>query len=406
MSVLEKHSVPGQAAGYFFQPERALYWLAKSPKGATVGIEAGDDVTVVSASGSITEQDKSSISEKTDTLANRSKDLWNTLFIWIQAINEGEINIETTNFIVASNKIFDETYIIKKISNAETDKEAMECIDSLRTAGDKPPKTIEAYVRKVLSCQENILINLFKQIHLSDGSDKSYGTELMDEIASLCHIPESLPSLDIVYAMLGWLHETVLALWRNGKSGWIERNAFDEQLERQKTILRERVFRERIPDLIPINDSKREENKNSKFVKQISLVRDDDMNLIIESIDDFIRANIERNRLSLEGFITKVDFIAFDNNLKTRWTSIFRNLTMDIEDIDKSGPNYKMKVKRIGYKILLETLNHREQLAGRLTEQYYLTKGSYHRHAEMDNIWWHPFYDKLILKSGGENDEK
>ncbi|MDU6040661.1 MAG: ABC-three component system protein [Clostridium butyricum] len=406
MGVLEEHSVPGQAAGYFFQPERALYWLAKSPKGAMVGIEAGDDVTVLTVSGAITEQDKSSISKKTDTLGNRSKDLWNTLSIWIQAINEGEINIESTSFIVASNKIFDETYIIRKISNAENDEKAKECIDFLRTAGDNPPKTIEAYVRNVLSCKESILINLIKKTHLSDGNDKSYGNQLMDEISSLCHIPESLPCLDIVYAMLGWLHETVLTLWRNGESGWIARNAFDEQLERQKTIFRERVFRERIPDLIPITNSKREEKKDSKFVRQISLVKDNDMNLIIESIDDFIRANIERNRLSLEGFITEADFITFDDNLKARWRNIFRNMTIDIEDIDSSDPDYEKKVKRVGYKILLATLDYREQLAGRLTEQYYLTKGSYHRHAEMDKIWWHPFYDKLILKSGGENDEK
>jgi hypothetical protein len=406
MSILEQHSAPGQAAGYLFQPERALYWLAKSQKGSKVGIEAGDDITVETAYDTIMEQDKSSISMKTDTLGDRSRDLWNTLAIWVQAINGEEIDIGTTNFVIASNKIFDDTYIIKKISNAEDDVEAKKCIEALKAASVEPTKTISAFVKIVLSSDEKTLLKLIKRIHLSDGSDKSYGQELMEEIASLCHIPESLPSSDIVHALLGWLQETVLNLWRSGKAGWITRNAFDEQLERQKTIIREVAFRERIPSLIPVSDSKREENKNSKFVQQISLVKDDDISLIVEAIDDFIRANIERTRLSIDGFITDTDFATFDFNLIERWRSIFRNFTSDIEDLDKSEPQYERKVRKIGYKILLDTLNHREYLAGKLSEQYYLTKGSYHRQANMQNIWWHPFYDKIMRNAGGEANEK
>lgn len=406
MGVLEEHSAPGQAAGFLFEPERALYWLAKSSKGSKVGIEAGDDVTIKTGSSTIMEQDKNSICEKTDTLGNRSKDLWNTLSIWIQAINNNEINLETTNFIVVSNKIFDDSYIIKKISNADTDEKAKICVHDLKAAGNEPPKTIETFVKNVLGCKENVLIGLIKNIYLSDGSNGSYGKALMEDIASLCHIPESLPSMEIVQAMLGWLHEVVLSLWRSGKSGWVSRNAFDEQLERQKTIVRESVFRERIPDLIPVSDSKRHENQNSKFVKQILLVKDDDISLIVEAIDDFICANIERNRLSIDGIITQSDFSTFDNNLIRRWHSIFRNFTSDIDELDKSDPMYDRKLKKVGYKILLDTLEYREELAGVKTEQYYLTKGSYHRQANTEKVWWHPLYDRLMKQTGGENDRK
>lgn len=407
MGVLEEHSAPGQAAGYFFQPERALYWLAKSPRGSRVGIEAGDDVTVETAVGYITEQDKSSICEKTDTLGNRSRDLWNTLSIWLKAINSGEINVSATTFIVATNKTFDETYIIKKMSNANTDEEAKTCISDLKIVCKKPPKTIEVFVNSVLSADEKILIELIKRIHLSDGSDKSYGQQLMEDVISLCHIPESLPAMDIVHALLGWLQESVLTLWRSGNPGWITRTAFDEQLERLKTNIREKIFKERIPELIPINSKMRSEKENGKFVKQILLVKENDVGFIVESIDDLIRANIEINRLSIEGYITKTDFSTFDSNLIKRWNMIFRNFTADVDDLDADDLKYNKILKKIGYKILIDTLNHRELLAGNLTEQYYLTRGGYHRHANMVDIGWHPFYDKLMKEAdGGDTDEK
>ncbi|NJD78876.1 MAG: hypothetical protein FIB08_17580 [Candidatus Methanoperedens sp.] len=58
------HTAPGQMAGYIFQLDRALYWLAASQRGAKVGIEAFvDDIAVINEGKlAIFEQDKLSIS--------------------------------------------------------------------------------------------------------------------------------------------------------------------------------------------------------------------------------------------------------------------------------------------------------------------------------------------------------
>lgn len=56
------HVAAGPMAGYLFQPIRALYWLMKVPRGATVGVETEDDVAVLLKGGRKTyEQDRSSI---------------------------------------------------------------------------------------------------------------------------------------------------------------------------------------------------------------------------------------------------------------------------------------------------------------------------------------------------------
>src|ERR1041384_4168710 len=98
---LEKHSAPGSNAGFSFQFERALLRLAESPAGFIVGIETDDDVAVRSPTGEvILEQSKHSIHEDGQPFGNRSKDLWNTLATWVDALKNGEIPADTTSFFM------------------------------------------------------------------------------------------------------------------------------------------------------------------------------------------------------------------------------------------------------------------------------------------------------------------
>ena len=84
---LSDHSAPGSNAGFSFQFERALDWLAISSAGSLVGVETDDDIAVRGADGTqILEQDKHSIQKDAEPFGDRSKDLWNTLRIWIAAL--------------------------------------------------------------------------------------------------------------------------------------------------------------------------------------------------------------------------------------------------------------------------------------------------------------------------------
>jgi len=113
---------------------------------------------------------------------------------------------------------------------------------------------------------------------------------------------------------------------------------------------------------------------------------------IIEAIDDFIRCISERTRLSVEGMLTKQDFIAFEERLRERWRLIFNRYKRRL-----SSSSYNEKeLSDIGYEILMETLQHREILAGQQTEEYYLTKGSYHKLADFLEVGWHPNFDRLL----------
>jgi hypothetical protein len=46
---LNRHSTPGPAAGFAYQFERTLNWLAQKDAGSCIGVETDDDVAVRNA---------------------------------------------------------------------------------------------------------------------------------------------------------------------------------------------------------------------------------------------------------------------------------------------------------------------------------------------------------------------
>lgn len=139
---LDRHSSPGSNAGFSYQFERALYWLAKSSAGSTVGIETDDDVAVRGSDASqLLEQDKHSIQKDAEPFADRSKDLWNTLAIWVEAVDAKQVALDTATFLMVTNKVLPEC-LAKQISRAESEADIVACIASLEKSGKNPPQNI------------------------------------------------------------------------------------------------------------------------------------------------------------------------------------------------------------------------------------------------------------------------
>ena len=117
-----RHSAHGPNAGFSYQFERALYWLSVSPAGAMIGLETDDDVAVQRADGSrVLEQDKHSVREAAQPFGDRSKDLWNTLVIWLDAIESGQVEIDSAAFHMVTNKVLPEC-IAKRIGGARCER--------------------------------------------------------------------------------------------------------------------------------------------------------------------------------------------------------------------------------------------------------------------------------------------
>jgi hypothetical protein len=387
---LADHSARGSNAAFTYQFERALCWLAQCPAGASVGIETDDDVAVRGPNASrILEQDKHSIREGAKPFGDNSKDLWNTLSIWLDALENGEVPRDTTRFFMVTNKIPSDC-IARQISNAITEPDADNCIAALRKAGKNAAESIEPLVKRVLLPKSNsTLKNLILHCELLDGTCGTAGQQLRKQTLDHLQLPTTLfPQADsIADELLGWLHKTVLALWQQGKPGWILRDHFVNQLHAILDNRRRRISRERSEHLLPVTDTSVGGEKGRPFVRQLHLVTDDETT-VNNAIREFIRCNIERDRLSKEGSLVDDDWIAFEADLIARWGKIRLRLAR----IHKSSAE-----QDIGYEIFTETTEgHREKLGGIETDHVYLTAGTYHRLADLIRLGWHPQFEKLM----------
>ncbi len=387
---LENHSAPGPAAGYAFEFERALHWLARSSAGFLIGIETDDDVAIRHQDGSRTlEQNKHSIQEDAEPFGNRSKDLWNTLSIWVTALEDGELDATKTRFLMVTNKALPDC-IAKRISQAKTDDEITACLQELKLAAVKPSETIRAYTDKVLAAtSEPHLRAVIKHCELADAASGASGPDLRRQTIAELPIPNwfTNDADSIANELLGWVKTQVLALWQARQPAWISRDSFVTQFHAVLNRRKRQQTRERAANLIPVIDEQLGQEKGRVFVKQIYLVTDEDSR-VDEAIREFIRCRIEKSRLSADGNITDQDWIDFDESLKTRWSKIFSLQRR----LSKADPE-----EDVGFKVLCETTDeHRERLAGVETEQVYLTAGTYHRLADQLDVGWHPRYEELV----------
>ena len=387
---LKKHTAPGQAAAFPYQFERMMYWLAKSPSGYIVGIETEDDISVKGSNGSlILEQDKHSIQSDAKPFSDRSIDLWKTLSIWIEALDNEEVDAYTTTFFMVTNKLIPDC-IANQIGLAKTDEQVNTCVKRLESIAKEPPKHVAAFMDRVLKNESRINLNrIIKKCQvvglMSDGEDG----DLRKETIAQLQLPEwcTQHANSIADELLGWLNNTVLSIWQKAKPAWIERNHFINQLHAIIDQKKRQIRRERAAHLIPVTDEKIGSEKGSPFVKQIYLITDDD-DIVDNAIREFIRCNIEKLRLSAEGNVTDDDWMAFETTLEDRWGKIQKRIIRMSHEKDDED---------IGFEIFSETTeNYKEKLAGIDTEQVYLTSGTYHRLANLIKIGWHPRFKDLM----------
>ncbi len=388
------HSAPGAAAGFAFQLERALYWLAASHAGAVVGIETTDDVVVLLKNGQLlTEQDKHSIREDGAPFGDRSRDLWNTLRIWLDAIEGGEISVERTRFLIVTNKVLPNG-IARQISDATDDAHAVTCIEALAIAAENPPDRVADLMQRVLrDSSRTHLAALLVRVELIDGGVPSGGDALRSETIACLQLPAwaHASANSVVDELRGWLDGVVMDLWRQGHPGWVQRDQFVDRLHAVLDRRKREISRERAAHLIPLTDDVLDTARGRPFVRQLQLVTEDNAT-VDASIREFIRCNIEKLRLSQEGNVTDGDWLAFEDTLVHRWTKIRARVVR----MSKGKPE-----EDIGYEIFTDTTeSHRERLAGSETEQVYLTAGTYHRLADLLSVGWHPQYKDLMKARG------
>ena len=391
-------------AGYLFQPERALEHLALSPKGTMVGVETLDDVAVLHASGQqIREQDKHYTSGK-KPLGDRSKELWNSLKVWLDAIEDEDLDLTTAEFHLVTNEILSKGLAFDLKQLEDTKEARLAFVARLRKAGRKPPKELKKIFNHVLAYSDEKLCNLISRIRVFDATSAVHGDALREVLHDHLHLPPAHAD-EIIQGLLGWVDDFVLKQIRQGKPAWLTRAAFDERYLRLLYRYQDIAFvRETEEALIAVGEEERAERMSRLFVKQLQWVGcpvDDDDIQILEAIDAHIRSGAEVARLSQLGIVSVGEFAAFDERLVKRWRGLQRL------HVPNPIPHLENERQAIGRALLNQTLLHRELLAGQQTSEFYLTQGAYHRLAdEPPQLGWHPHFKEIVKEWANEKNQQ
>ena len=375
---LESHSASATIAGFLFQVERVLLHLLEGKSGDVVGIETLDDVVIKDRDGNISfEQDKLTLQHNFNPITDKSKNLWNTLSIWLNVVKNGAIDINKSKFFMVTNQQNTNRSIINEISDAHEPRDVCNILNKIKDIAQEPTSSIKKFTEDFLDeANDSILCEIIKRITFIDGSTSNL-TKLREDIEKSLPLPKDLleSKVQIADNLLGWIHSQCINAWNEKKQALISRDSF-----------KRRKKQARIAEIIQISPEQFNEKKGATFVKQIQLVSDDEA-LSTMAINDFLRYHAEKFRLSSEGDITEQDWFDFSRNLIDRWNRISaKNRVMN--------PGYDEK--RIGLNVLIETTDHKENLAGTQTEQQYLTTGELHTLSDGKDIGWHPRYKDLL----------
>lgn len=381
----------GPLAGYLFQPERALLHLAQAPRGAIVGVETLDDVVTLLPDGrQIREQDKHSLLARAN-LKETSFAFWNTLAIWANAAESGELDLKlaelqfVTNRLVPPGLIHDLKHLPKDVPSVAA------FVRRLRGMAGSLPPSVKAAADDVLRHNDDLLTAVVACIRVFDSSDNVSGEDLKRQISELRGFPPEIDT-QVFWGLRGWIDDTILDLLRSGQPAWLTREAFDRQCIELLFAHGDISFiRETAEALLPVSDHERSQRRSSLFVKQLiwaGIPEGDDE--ILEAIDAHIRCTVEVRRLCREGYASQADFSAFNERLLKRWTMLAR------QRIPNPCPKAEPACRKVGLALLRESLDHREVLKGHRTSEYYLTQGAYHQLADEPRIGWHPRYKEKL----------
>lgn len=390
--ISEIHSAKAAMAGFLFQIRRALNRLAGARTGTHVSIETLDDVVVENADNStIVEQDK--LSFLRNPIPDRSENLWKTLVIWMGLIKGGEVNVELTEFhLVSTFPIKTGVAAMLKLPSKERDNEQI--VASLLNITENPGEEIIPFTTQLAKWPRSELVKLIQNITVTDQSCEDSKSELIEKLNLDASIKD-----DVVRGLSGWLVDAILDHFVVSAFNREEALPFEISAELFARELNKLIYKHFNGQIVlrasrEIVDPKKEDidaKRDARFVKQLQLLAfgEDENELILESILDFIKAEEETTRLAKRNEITKSKFRDYEDSLRQHWKHCRREAKLSPLDSEELT----------GQKTLNETIRLQAFLDGQPVLHSYLTRGTYHALANRTNIpelGWHPRFSELL----------
>ncbi|WP_114942597.1 ABC-three component system protein [Pseudomonas putida] len=382
------------AAGYAYQFERALYRIFTSKhRFARIGIETADDLEEISyvkdGKKRFLEQDKIS-KLRSSPLKDSSRNLWNTLSIWLKEVYKSGHDFVDHEFVLVTNRHVPQDSLAFTLSKADSEEAISAAILMLRAQAQKISGNVRKIALSVCSYEDDDIAYIVKNMHVIDCQD---GARLKEETYAALQLPSDLDGKEdgIYEGLLGHLLSSCLATWHSGEAFWAQVQLYFNK----KHSLCELYSSN---NLTPLSQEETEyktllddyKDLPLPFISQLKKIIPR-QSIINKELGHFWAAYSERVRLLNSGRVLPQHMDEAESILAARWDGITdaQVLLKDKDPEDFTHEDFK--------EIYIQTSTCDNQYAlklGRLiSNQRYLFMGTYHHQAnESDSkhpIHWH-----------------
>jgi hypothetical protein len=236
---------------------------------------------------------------------------------------------------------------------------------------------------------DDVLVALIRQIRCQGAQEGMDLTALRFRIAARLKLPADIEPEHLIEELAGWVKAQAQKAWNARLPAWIEQQHFNTRLHAAIARHRRATVRELPARLLVCNQEDVDHHRGSTFVRQLEII-DLEPAAIVDSISDYLRHGTERLRLTSAGEVDDDDWTDFDNRLVEFWKPVFRTHVQGAQ---------RSQHRAIGRVVFEQAQQHREDLAGHTTSEYYLTRGGLHRLADLLRVGWHPTFLKRCRRA-------
>lgn len=378
----------GQALGYSLQQTRLAVILHEAPAGSACSLEVLDDIAEQTAGGDTRlVQSKSALTD--NPVADRAISLWKTIYNWLQLVNQGLIDPNTTIFEIYVSRLVSGA-IVDSFNNAFTYTAGMLALAAARDElwGPAPDRSeranlskgLQKYANPVLEADESLLIPIIRNFRLTCGS----GSPQADFEKLIADDPVSPSKVSFVAdKMIGWVKRQADMKMEKELPAVIMRDDFHREYTAYlRSVDRESILKSFSPK--PTHSQKLDRMPDL-FVQQLDIIGID-FDEKLEAISDLLRASSDRSIWSKIGDVHEDSFGELNESLSRAW----RNLKHGTE-IEYAG----RPAVDCGKLLYLECMKHRAKVQQMEPPDHFIP-GCFHLLADELEVGWHPQYKTLL----------
>lgn len=377
------------ALGYYYQIRYSLYLLLKAREkdfDIEMSIEKLDDISIENIDSIELFQTKLHLKSITN-LTNSSPDLWKTIRIWSEAIQNDKINPKKTIFILVTTANASEDSVTYELCKNSTDRNNSKILDTLEKTIDKSKsesnKKAYASFRSLSKIQKEILI---KNIRILDSSldIEDVKKHSLNELRLSTTDRYLIPFYERLEGW--WFNRCIDHLISNNG------NIKFKEVQCQIEDIRDKFTKDNLPidflDEICVEEA---DYDNRTFIAQLKLISIGE-NTLKNALSDYYRVFKQRSKWVREDLLNPNEEEQYDKRLIDDWKSKF-DLMKD--DLESSSKEELMKEGRNFYTSYYVKTTPSVYIREKVIDGF-IVRGSCHLLSDSKKIGWHPNFEKQL----------